>query len=325
MNAKTIERALARNAGSKDEDVRARLALFGPLLLEAAALSNTLSDEDVRVTDEPSDEALLAAAQGDGTLLAGGRLAIRPESFARDLARLGTTLLAALEAQGAAPALLEAARGFDWSPLAAPSWLDLAARSPMEGLAAVERLVQGEDELLVDMWVLPVAGETLRAYLDAFARRASSRLADLEGRAPSWDRRLTCFVCGTEPDVAFVASTPRNGNVKHLHCGACGATWSFERIRCARCGDEAVSDLSYITDGEDDGRRLHVCAACGAAMPTLFAPGDEFTCCPEVDAIVLTGLEEAYADALEHGTVPQKVLRQGDATVAGRGPGKGMV
>lgn len=49
MNPKSIERALDRYRAFKDEDVRRRLAIFGPLILEAAAISNELDDEDVVV------------------------------------------------------------------------------------------------------------------------------------------------------------------------------------------------------------------------------------------------------------------------------------
>ena len=52
--------------------------------------------------------------------------------------------------------------------------------------------------------------------------------------------------------------------------------------------------------------------------------GDELTFNPDVEGIVLTGLEEAYEAAVTEGTVPQKVLKQGDATQAGRGPGRGL-
>ena len=325
MNAKTIERALTRYADTKDEDVRTRLKLFGPLMLEAARVANTLDEDDVHVKAQASDEEILAAAKGGATLLSKGPIEINGESFERDLKALGATLIESLAALGGDETLLAEARAFNWAPFVDEAWLVAAACDPMKGLAVAETLTAGTDERLVDMWLLPVLGETLRAYLDAFANRASNRLADIEGSAPSWDRRMTCFVCGADPDMAFVAATTKNGNVKRLHCGACGATWSFERIRCARCGDEAVSDLSYIADADDNNMRLHICAACGAAMPTHFAPGDEETCCPEVDAVVLTGLEEAYAEALERGTVPGKVLKQGDATLAGRGPGKGMV
>jgi len=50
MNPKSIERALDRYRAFKDEDVRRRLAIFGPLILEAAAISNELDDANPRPT-----------------------------------------------------------------------------------------------------------------------------------------------------------------------------------------------------------------------------------------------------------------------------------
>ena len=78
-----------------------------------------------------------------------------------------------------------------------------------------------------------------------------------------------------------MTDTPLNGHVKQLWCTCCGAHWVFERIRCAVCGDQAVSDLSYIHDETDETRRLHVCAGCHAAFPTIFA-GEELNFCADV-------------------------------------------
>ena len=62
MNPKSIERALDRYRAFKDEDVRRRLAIFGPLILEAAAISNELDDEDVVVEREPTADETIAAS-----------------------------------------------------------------------------------------------------------------------------------------------------------------------------------------------------------------------------------------------------------------------
>ena len=97
---------------------------------------------------------------------------------------------------------------------------------------------------------------------------------------------------------ASVTDTPLNGHVKQLWCTCCGAHWVFERIRCAVCGDQAVSDLSYIHDETDETRRLHVCAGCHAAFPTIFA-GEELNFCADVEQIVMTGLELFYQNAVE--------------------------
>ncbi|MDO5531562.1 formate dehydrogenase accessory protein FdhE [Sutterella sp.] len=320
MTPKSIERALARYRAYKDEDVRSRLAIYGPLLLETATLANSLTDQDVTVVREPTEDELLAAAKGGPAILAFGMIKITPASFARDLKRLGAVLLDSMKADDAFRAK---AAAFDWAPLSDDDFLFGAEADPVSAYDEVIALTESTDEVLRDAWVLPVISMTLRAYFDRFAREASARLETKEEKSPSFTRRTTCFCCGSEPDVAAVASTTNRGNVKKLYCGVCGASWSFERIRCARCGDDIVSNLSYISDESDDNHRLHICAACHAAMPTLFAPGDELTFNPDVEGIVLTGLEEAYDEAVTAGTVPQKVLKQGDATMGGAAPGKG--
>ena len=97
MTPKSIERALARYRAYKDEDVRNRLTLFGPLMLKAAELANTMGEDDVKVLREPSDAEILEAGRGGETLLSRGLVAINPESFAKNLALMGETLLASLK------------------------------------------------------------------------------------------------------------------------------------------------------------------------------------------------------------------------------------
>lgn len=178
------------------------------------------------------------------------------------------------------------------------------------------------DEALLDIFVLPVLGETLRAYLTRFAEKASGLLERSEEQKPSYSRTNTCFCCGSEPDIAAVVETTLRGNVKKLFCSTCGASWLYERIRCVRCGNDVVSELTYISDEADDMHRMHVCSKCGGAMPTLFAMGDELTFSADIEAIVLTGLEEAYDAAVREGTVPKPILKLVDSTQVGRAPGR---
>ena len=243
MNSKSIERALQRYRAYKDEDVRTRLEIFGPLLLEAAALSNSLTDEDSTIVREPTEAEILAAAKGGATLLSLDLVRIRPDSFKAGLERLGKVLLGTLKLDEKLHAEAEA---FDWTPFASADFVDAASLSPQDALVMAGKLTEGIDEALAAVWVFPVLGMTIRAFLDKFARDASQALARTETGAPSFDRRTTCFCCGSEPDIAAVAATTNRGNVKKLYCSTCGASWSFERIRCARCGDEAMSDLSYV-------------------------------------------------------------------------------
>ena len=173
MTPKSIERALARYRAYKDEDVRNRLTLFGPLMLKAAELANTMGEDDVKFLREPTDAEILEAGRGGETLLSRGLVAINPESFGRNLALMGETLLASLKGDDAFNA---AAKAFDWTPFASGSFVSRASRSPLEALAAAEGMTEGVNANLLDMWVLPVLGMTLRAYLDAFGGAVSRRL-----------------------------------------------------------------------------------------------------------------------------------------------------
>lgn len=319
MNSKSIERALQRYSAFKDEDVRNRLAVFGPLLLEAAAVANELDAEDVVVVREPTAEDCVAASKGGETLLSQGFVRIVPESFARCAKHMGGVLLETLRLDDELRARAEA---IDLSVYATEALLEVAAKNPLGYLREVEKLWAEADAVLLDVYVLPVLGETLRAYLDRFTTRASDLLERAEEKKPSYNHRTTCFCCGADPDVAAVVETTYRGNVKKLYCGACGGSWIYERIRCVRCGNDVVSELTYVSDEDDDTHRMHVCSKCGGAMPTLFAMGDELTFNPDVEAIVLTGLEEAYEAAALEGTLPKPVLKPVDSTQVGRAPGK---
>ena len=292
MNPKSIERALDRYRAFKDEDVRRRLAIFGPLILEAAAISNELDDEDVVVEREPTADETIAASKPNGTpLLRAGFVLINADSFCRCAKHLGSVLLKSLELD---EKLGSAAQHFDFAPYCTEALVRTASENPHGYLEAVVKLWDSgdADEALLDIFVLPVLGETLRAYLTRFAEKASGLLERSEEQKPSYSRTNTCFCCGSEPDIAAVVETTLRGNVKKLFCSTCGASWLYERIRCVRCGNDVVSELTYISDEADDMHRMHVCSKCGGAMPTLFAMGDELTFSADIEAIVLTGLEE---------------------------------
>lgn len=289
LNRKSIERALARAAGHQDESVVARLALFAPALLKAAELRAEFSAE----VPEWTDEEVEAARLSQGSLLSMRPVAIDAGRFLQTVEAIAGVLLDNEEIEGD---MLEACRSVDWTPFAAADLLALAGRDPMQYLHAVE-VHAGEDDLL-DIFILPVLGLALRVFLDEAADEGSRRIARTATDTTHHNRPLHCPVCGADAAVASVTDTALNGHVKQLWCTCCGAHWVFERIRCAVCGDQAVSDLSYIHDENDETRRLHVCAACHAAFPTIFA-GEELNFCADVEQIVMTGLELFYRNAVE--------------------------
>ena len=286
MQKRTLEAAL-QNASVDDPVVADRLAYFGPALLKVCEVARRLSTaelpEQARI-----EEALI---RPDRTLLADGPVAIDPAEFEEVVREFAVVLHDAAHAEGS---LSDAMKAVDWTRFTTPDLVEVARTRPSDYFDRVEEAAEGDD--LLSYYILPVLGFALRAHLDRFAAQASAAI-DRTDDVTDHDRPLVCPVCGGLPDFASVHATPKNGNVKHLHCGTCGAHWKFERIRCAACGTSAVSDLSYVHDEADPARRLHVCKACGAATPTFFASGDAESFSPEVERLRLTGLEAAYEES----------------------------
>lgn len=286
MQKRTLEAAL-QNASVDDPVVADRLAYFGPALLKVCEVVRRLPTaelpEQARI-----EEALI---RPDRTLLADGPVAIDPAEFEEVVRAFAVVLHDAAHAEGS---LSDAMKAVDWTRFTTPDLVEVARTRPSDYFDRVEEAAEGDD--LLSYYILPVLGFALRAHLDRFAAQASAAI-DRTDDVTDHDRPLVCPVCGGLPDFASVHATPKNGNVKHLHCGTCGAHWKFERIRCAACGTSAVSDLSYVHDEADPARRLHVCKACGAATPTFFASGDAESFSPEVERLRLTGLEAAYEES----------------------------
>ena len=286
MQKRTLEAAL-QIASVDDPVVADRLAYFGPALLKVCEVARRLPTaelpEQARI-----EEALI---RPDRTLLADGPVAIDPAEFEEVVREFAVVLHDAAHAEGS---LSDAMKAVDWTRFTTPDLVEVARTRPSDYFDRVEEAAEGDD--LLSYYILPVLGFALRAHLDRFAAQASAAI-DRTDDVTDHDRPLVCPVCGGLPDFASVHATPMNGNVKHLHCGTCGAHWKFERIRCAACGTSAVSDLSYVHDEADPARRLHVCKACGATTPTFFASGDAESFSPEVERLRLTGLEAAYEES----------------------------
>jgi FdhE protein len=284
LNRKSIERALAKYVAHKDPEVLERLTAFGPMLLKAADLSKQLNADIVT----PTDEDLVQVWEHGETLLPRYPVQISPEQFVGVAQELAATLLGALQLEGQ---IEEACARVDWSAYAAPEMLALAGKNPIEYFEQCEKAAQDVD--FFEFFVLPVLTYTVRVFLDPVATEWSREIARLAEEEPRHNRPVHCPVCGTEAAIASVTETSANGNRKKLHCTCCGASWLFERIRCAHCGNTAVSDFQYVHDEDDDTHRLHVCKACGEATSTVFA-GEDLNFNADVEQIVMTGLELFY-------------------------------
>lgn len=153
--------------------------------------------------------------------------------------------------------------------------LDVMSKNPEALWDVLEKA--GVDLERAQEQFVPVAAFAMRVFFEDAAVQASEAMDRLVPDTVHFARSVSCPVCGMRASMAGVGATQNRGNVKRLHCSCCGASWQFERIRCAICGTDATSDLQYVHLQGDDKHRLHVCSACGGAVPTVFgAESDEF-------------------------------------------------
>lgn len=281
MKRSSIERALVSYANYHDPEVPFRLSLLGPALLASAGAARQLAEQDCQWRPERLNASL------DGQpLLRLGRWKVTQDEFDATVAPIAKALAESFKLTD------EEVNQINWEAFRNERLLELLATDPVRYLETVYSLDRNAD--LMDLWVMPTLGFAVRALLNQVAQDVSKALAKMDDPIASKNRTLTCPTCGAGAELAIVGPTALNGQVKELHCSCCGTHWHFERIRCAHCGEMAVSDLSYVQDERSPEHRLHLCKSCGAATPTYFAKGDAMTYNPEVESIVLTSLERAY-------------------------------
>ena len=268
----------------KDPQLEAQAKEAAKILLEACDLAGDLSAE----APEWTGDDVLKALTGVKTLLAAAAPKSTAEIFAKIAAALTDTYLAESKLSDDLKAKCAAC---DWKTVTTDEALNKGLVNP-ENFA--EGLVAGMNPEIEPFTSL-IIHLTLRVILQDSVREADRRIADNQKDTIHFNRPLKCPVCGGLPAIACVAGTAYHGNVKQLFCVTCGAHWPFDRIRCAVCGDQAVSDLSYVHDSGDESRRLHVCKSCHAAFPTVFV-NDLENFDQDVDGIAISGLAAYYSE-----------------------------
>lgn len=169
-------------------------------------------------------------------------------------------------------------------------FLDLAAQAFLDG---------GASEFAA-LTAVNVLSQALRCQLEkpAQAVLAAYRAAELfEDLHP-----LTCPCCGGVPSLSHVGGkTSGQGRGRLLVCSQCGTAWEFERIRCARCGQQNPNHLHYFNIVGDDAHRIGTCDDCGGYMRTLFSEeGDLNPVSYEVEDVVMARLDALAADPKFH-------------------------
>jgi len=74
-----------------------------------------------------------------------------------------------------------------------------------------------------------------------------------------------CPLCGSPPDMAFLAATGRG----FLHCSLCGEAWPYPRIKCPFCENEDRRNLGFLGVEGEEGFGVYFCRKCLCYLKTL--------------------------------------------------------
>ncbi len=220
--------------------------------------------------------------------LAGGVHALSGEALMGwdDLLR-GVAAVAAALAGAAAPAGSADAAGAVRDRLARPTDAfdrDLVVQAALEGAWDVVESAALPLDLDPDVLVTVLDWATRPAL-----RVAAARLAPALASVP-WSRGR-CPACGSAATLSVMQGKERE---RRLHCGRCGTSWAFERVRCSCCGQRDHALLGYLhAEGEGEYRRAEVCDACRGYVKSvsLLDP-------PDPDRLLALDLETAALDFL---------------------------
>lgn len=290
MNFKQIDAAIAFYRDSADETTNARLAFFREIWETMGAVSEKHGEaQPYRV---PEADALQACARDHVPVFSVSAVAIDREAFAE-----AVRALADLVARQAAfpDTLAEELTDQPWEQWVAQSPLELAGSDPAGYVEAFACMLElgGLSESSASIGAI-AASLSLRALLEAPARSVveAMRIAGADRAHP-----LRCPVCGGEPTIARVGETEASqGRGKELWCGQCATAWSFERVRCARCGTQNQSRLHYYNVEGDDSHRIAVCDECEGYVRTVYQQDASAPFSFEVEDVAMAPLDAIAND-----------------------------
>lgn len=289
MNLRQIDAALAAYRTELEEGENVRLAFFRHLWEVQQACATSAEDlgyeipnaawlRDVRAVDEPVFHA--------------APVSLNEDAFVRALVGIGAC---AIERGGFPPSMQKALSSVAWDRIVAASPLAEAGHDPAAYL----------DELLVILMddgmgegqahtATLLASFALRSQIEATSAALMDALEQANALA---SHPLACPICGGAPAVAHVGGeAPLEGRAKALWCPQCGASWEFERVRCARCGTQNQTHLHYFNIEGDDAHRIATCDECGGYIRTVYAEDALAPFSFEVEDIVMTRLDAIARD-----------------------------
>ncbi|HET9555464.1 MAG TPA: formate dehydrogenase accessory protein FdhE [Anaeromyxobacteraceae bacterium] len=109
-------------------------------------------------------------------------------------------------------------------------------------------------------------------------------------------RRAPCPTCGGLPMMAQLVAREA-GRERVLVCGCCPTRWTYRRVGCPHCGNEAADRLALLELQGPAGLRLDVCESCKGYLKTYTGEGDEELFLADWPTLVLDAMaaERGYA------------------------------
>ena len=157
---------------------------------------------------------------------------------------------------------------------------------------AFQRLGMPEQALALSVSLITLA---LRVQLEGPARKAVEAIGQEEMEKGHF---MVCPVCGSEPMLARVGGeNATKGRGKVLGCLQCGTSWDFDRVRCARCGDQNSGHLHYFNLEGDDAHRINTCDNCGSYIRTVFLDDALAPCSFDVEDVLMAKLDALAVDS----------------------------
>ena len=230
----------------------------------------------VRLPDGLPDEASAAERLSTG----GPALQGEPLLEWVDLCDAIAGMAAALEGTDAAAGVTGVHRRLKESELDRQRLAQAALDGGWQAIADTADVLRLDPELLVTTldWA---ARPALRAAATALA----PVVADAQWRAGH------CPVCGAPPVLSVVRGKERE---RRLHCGRCGTSWAYERVRCPTCGQRDHSRMGYLhAQGEGEHRRAEVCDDCRTYVKSVMLLD-----APDPDGLLELDLDTAALDFL---------------------------
>jgi FdhE protein len=154
--------------------------------------------------------------------------------------------------------------------------------APGDRARAIAWVARGEGEAPPDAGLVRFLGWS------ALAVALAPVVAAFEARqASDWTQPI-CPTCGSPPAMAQLVDSPV-GRQRLLSCGACRTRWSWRRIGCPFCEEEAA-DRQEALEIEGEPLRIDACAACKGYLKTYLGEGEE--------ALFLADWTSLHLDAL---------------------------